>query len=263
MAVTLEDIYEDHETFNDKQRNKIKKAAKGQLVDLQSLISSYADKDGKIDRRRMNKLIRDLDGIERGLRDELMGSLEDFTDETSEWSAKKLAGVFGITASAAYLSRIRKQVRKDVISRKGTDGLRLKDRVRTVSGNIQDEVTKVIRQSVTRGVSATEIINKVREKYEKELWKVDRITRTEGHTAFRSAVMENSRTEDGNPGWVLFHEGTCGRPDHHTHNCYDLQRENRHGMGNGIFKTSDKDILTPHPNCTSWITLLDEEGRDR
>lgn len=262
MAIDLKDLYEDHENFNDKQIRKIKRVARSQLAEVQDLISSYADKDGKIDRRRMNKLLRELDAVERDIRDEVMESLEDFADETSERSAKKIAGLLGITASSAYLSRIRKQVRRDVINSKGEDGLRLRDRVWSVSGNIRDELTKTIRQSVRRGEPVTDIIGKAKDAYDGELWKMDRIVRTEGLTAFRSAVLESARRKDGKPGWVRFHEGTCGRPDHYTHNCYELEREDRHGMGKGVFKTSDKDILRPHPNCTSWITFLDDEGRD-
>lgn len=261
MALDISEVYEQHEKFNEKQWSKIRKAARGKLADIQDLVSSYANDDGKIDRRRKNKLIRELDDIEQDIRDETMSAFEEFTDDTAEWSAKKLAAVIGVAASADLVSDVKKKVNKNVIRRKGDDDLKLKDRVWSASADVRDSTAREIRKSVIRGEPATKIIPRIRDEYDGELWKIQRMVRTEGPAAFRSAVIATAG-RGGREGWVRFHEGTCDRPDHPSHKCYELQREDRYGKGEGIFKASDSDIIVPHPNCTSWVVYLEDEGSD-
>lgn len=258
VDAALRKIAEDYKKLNKEQQRKIVRTFERSIADIYELLAAYEESDGTIKRTRINKLLRELDEIERRMIDDGMAAFERVVvEETSEWTVAKVATIAGVALTAAHLTRVRARVERDVFRRLEKDGLQLFDRIWAVAGNVRDEIAKTIRESVIRGESVSSIIPKIRRVYKKETWKIERLARTEGSTAFRSATLENAR-QSKHVRWVLFHEGTCGRPDHHRHNCYHLAREDRYGEGPGIYKTTDTNILMPHPNCTSWISYVIE-----
>ena len=264
VDAALRKIAADYKRLNKEQQKQIVRTFERSMADVYELLAAYEEPDGTIKRTRISKLLRELDEVERRMRDDGISAFKRvIVEETSEWAAAKVAAIAGVALTAAYLARVRTRVERDVFRRPEKDGLWLSDRIWAVAGNVRDELAKTIRESVIRGESVSNIISKIRRVYEMETWKIERLARTEGSTAFRSATLENAR-QSKHVKWVRFHEGTCGRPDHHRHNCYHLAREDRHDQGTGIFKTTDTDILMPHPNCTSWISYVieREEGVD-
>src|SRR5690606_10377187 len=119
---------------------------RGELADL---LADFAGKDGIIKRQRTSRILRELDEIERSLREHGTLALEKIIEDSSEWTTAKLAGAIGI--SAASFDRINNHVVKYVIKRFGEDGLVLSDRIWGLSGEIRDEIATVIRSNIIRG----------------------------------------------------------------------------------------------------------------
>lgn len=226
---------------------------RGELADL---LADFADDDGTIKRQRASRVLRELEAIERSIREHGTVAFERIIEESSEWTTAKLAGVIGI--SAAGMERVNKHVVNYVIKRFGEDGLVLSDRVWGLSGEIRDEISTVLRSSIIKGEGINAMIPKIRQVYDNETWKIRRLARTESVTAHRAATSYNAQASDV-VEYVQFHDGTCGHKDHHKHACYALAQKDKYRKGNGVYKPTDTEIWLPHPNCSSFITyILDE-----
>lgn len=226
--------------------------------ELSNLLAEYADDDGTIKRQRASRLLRDLDVIERDMRKYGDKALLDIIEESTEFTTKNVAKAAGITLTTTQYDRINKHVLKYIINRFGDDGLVLSERVWGLSGEIRDELSTTIRSSIIKGEGVNAMIPKIRKTYDNESWKIRRLARTESVTAHRAATSYNAQASDL-VKYVQFHDGNCGRKDHHRHRCYELVNEDRYGKGAGVYKPSDTEIWLPHPNCTSYISyILDE-----
>lgn len=226
--------------------------------ELAELLADFSDEDGVIKRQRAARVLRELDEIEKSLRTHGTIALDKIIEESSEWTTGKVSKALGISMTAANFDRINEHVVKYVIKRHGDDGLVLSDRIWGLSGEIRDEIATVIRSNIIKGEGINAMIPQIRKVYENETWKIRRLARTEGVTAHRAATSYNAQASDI-VKWVKFHDGTCGRKDHHKHKCYKLAKRDPHGQGAGIYKPTDTEIWSPHPNCTSSISyVLDE-----
>ena len=226
---------------------------KGELAEL---LADYADSDGIIKRQRAARVIRELDEIEKSLRANGAAVINEIIEESSDWTTAIIAPAIGVSAASKGL--VNKHVVKYVAKRFGEDGLVLSDRIWGLSGEIRDELSTVIRSSIIKGEGINAMIPKIRQVYDNETWKIRRLARTESVTAHRAATSYNAQ-ESELVKWVEFHDGTCGHRNHRLHRCYALAQEDRYGEGNGIYKPTDTEIWSPHPNCTSHISyVLDE-----
>jgi|SRR5690625_158 len=221
--------------------------------EVSDMLADFAGADGIVKRRRMSRLLRDLDEIEASLRLNGTVALEGIIEESSEWTTTKTAGALGISLSATQFDRINKHVAKYVIKRFGEDGIVLSDRIWGLSGEIRDEISTVLRSGIIRGDGINAMIPRIRRVYDNESWKIRRLARNESVTAHRAAIGYNAE-ESGVVEWVQFHHGVK-----QTDACVELSREDRYGKGRGVFKPSDTDIWMPHINCTGYSTyVLDE-----
>lgn len=226
---------------------------RGELADL---LAEFAGDDGIIRRQRLGRVLRDLDAIEASMRKTGVDSLESIIKESSEWTTAQLAGTIGVGSSVQI--GVNRHVFDYMVKRFESDGLVLSDRVWGLSGEIRDELSKVIRSNIIKGEGINAMIPQIRKVYENETWKIRRLARTESVTAHRAATSYNAQESDI-VKWVRLHEGMGARRGAHHHKCHILANEDRYGEGKGIFKPTDTDIWLPHPNCTSWITyVLDE-----
>ena len=224
--------------------------------ELAEMLADFADSDGVIKRQRAARVIRELDEIEKSIRAGGATVLNNIIEESSEWTSAKIAGAIGV--SAASMERVNKHVFNYAIKRFGEDGLVLSDRIWGLSGEMRDELSTVIRSSIIKGDGINAMIPKIRQVYGNETWKIRRLARTESVTAHRAATSYNAQ-ESELVKWVEFHDGTCGHRNHRSHRCYALAQEDRYGEGSGIYKPTDTEIWSPHPNCTSSISyVLDE-----
>lgn len=245
----------EYNAFNEKQQAYAIREigrVRGELADM---LADFADDDGTIKRRRIAMVLRELDEIETSLRERGTVALETVIKQSSEWTTRKITKAIGISLSKSAFDRVNEHVIKYVVKRFGEDGLVLSDRIWGLSGEIRDELSSVIRSSLIRGDGINAMIPRIRRVYENETWKIRRLARNESVTAHRAAISYNARESDV-VKWVKFHAGVK-----RSEACVALARENRYGIGPGVFKPTDTDIWMPHVNCTSYISyILDERG---
>src|SRR5690625_2423059 len=107
-------------------------------ADTAELSAEYADKNGEISRRRLSRLLRDMDEIERELRKNGEQALFNIIEESSEWTTRKIGGIPGVKLSASQFDRINRHVVRYVYGRCGDDNIVLSDRRWGLSGEIRD-----------------------------------------------------------------------------------------------------------------------------
>lgn len=229
--------------------------------DIADLLADYSTKDGTIKRQRLARLLRELDEVETLMRNYGTTALDSVINESATFASSginagmtKTVGV-GAVASA-QLERLNKDVFEYVIKRYGDDGLVLSDRIWRLSGDMRDEISKVLRADIIRGESVSTMIANVRKVQDNETWKIRRLVVTEGNTAYRTATSYNAKRSDVVKG-VRIHRGKANVA---SHMCTILSKEDRYGLGAGVFLPTDSEIYNPHVNCTSFLTYeLDEE----
>ena len=221
--------------------------------ELAELLGEFADDEGKISRRRARMVTRELDVIEQSLREHGEIALNNIIEETTEWTVDRVNKGLGITISASSFDRVNENVLKYVTKRFGDDGLVLSERIWGLSGEIRDDLSKVIRSGIIRGEGINTMIPKLRKVFDNETWKIRRLARNESVTAHRAAIGYNAQESDV-VKWVQFHHGVKN-----TEECVGLANEDRYGKGKGVFKPTDTDIWNPHVQCTGYSSyVLDE-----
>jgi len=228
--------------------------------DIADLLADYAGVDGTIVKRRLNGLLRDLDVIERQIRTNGMTALEHVINDTAGWTTGAIHGAMVQTLGAAVvadvtLDVIDRGVFQYVIRRFGSDGLVLSDRVWRFAGEQRDELNRVLRSAILRGQPVNSMIADVRKIIDNDTWKIRRLVTTESATAQRVSEAYYAKASPVVQA-LLLQEGACGRKDHDKHRCHELAREDRHGLGAGVFLPDDSEYFSPHPQCTSWYTYV-------
>src|SRR5690625_5741647 len=89
-------------------------------ADTAELLAEYADKNGEISRRRLSRLLRDMDEIERELRKNGEQALLNIIEESSEWTSSKIEAIPGGVLSESQFVRINRHVVRSVVGRFGT-----------------------------------------------------------------------------------------------------------------------------------------------
>src|SRR5690625_4197149 len=243
----------DYGAFNRKQQAYAVREIGRVRGELSDMLAEYADSDGIIKRQRANRLLRDLDSIERSLRENSTAAIENVVNESSEWTTRRVNRGTGIGLSSRQFDRVNDKVVKYVVRRFGDDGLVLSDRIWGLAGEIRDEMATVIRSGIIRGDGINAMIPRIRQVYDKETWKIRRVARTESLTAHRAAISYSAAESDV-VKWLQFHAG-----DDRSDACVKLAEADPHGQGAGVYKPNDTEIWSPHPNCTSYTTyILDE-----
>jgi hypothetical protein len=264
LDAALEKLAGDYQKLNDKQIDFAIKEIARVRGDISDMLSDYADKDGIIKRERMARLLRELDEVEALVREYGTTAMDAVIKETSSFAnAGANAAIVGAVGTGALVTasmeRLNRDVFEYVVRRFGEDGLILSDRVWNLSGEMRDELSKVLRADILRGEAVSTMIANVRRVHENETWKIKRLVVTEGNTAYRAATSMNAERSDI-VQWVKINESGRRHRHHPSHRCYKLACEDNYGQGAGVFKPSDSQIYMPHPNCSSFITyVIDEE----
>ena len=162
-----------------------------------------------------------------------------------------MTSAIGVSAvTKAQIDRLNKDVFEYVVRRFGEDGLVLSDRIWNLSGNMRDELSKVLRADIIRGESVNTMIANIRRVHDNETWKIRRLVVTEGNTAYRTATVYNADRSDV-VKVLRIHRGKANRPEHR---CTQLELADKHGIGSGLYYPSDFEIYNPHINCTGFLT---------
>jgi hypothetical protein len=263
LDVALEKLAGDYQKLNDKQIAFAIKEIARVRGDISDLLADFAESDGTIKRQRLSRLLRELDEVETLIRGYGTTAMDAIIVESAAFAAAGanagLVGAIGTGALVtAQMERLNRDVFEYVVKRFGEDGLILSDRVWNLSGEMRDELSKVLRADILRGEAVSTMIANVRRVHENETWKIKRLVVTEGNTTYRAATAMNAERSDI-VEWVKINESGRRHRHHPSHRCYKLAREDNYGMGAGIFKPSDSQIYMPHPNCSSFITYVIDE----
>lgn len=230
--------------------------------EVAELLTEFSGDDGTVKRQRLGRLLKELDGIEKSLRENGTVALERVVTESSNFATEGLnkgtEKILGIPMISAGIEKINKQSVDYVLRRFGDDGLVLSDRVWVMSGEIRDSISSVIRTGIIRGDGVGSMVRDVRKAYDNETWKIKRLVVTEANTAYRVASansVKNSEVSD----YVRINENGSRHRNHTNHTCYKLANADKYGEGNGVYKPTDTEIYMPHPQCSSYITAVLKE----
>lgn len=252
-------IADEYHTLNERQAAFAIKEVGRVRAEVAELITEFAASDGTIKRQRLSRLLRELDGVERDLRqygtaamDEIIGKSAAFT--TTAVSAG-FASVTGAPLITGSFERLNRDVFNYVTRRFGEDDLVLSGRIWRMTGEVRLALEASLRSDIIRGESVGKMVANVRKVYDNETWKIKRLVVTEGNTAYRTAsAMSAGRSEVVD--WVQLNENGARHRNHENHHCYVLAKEDRYGRGNGIFKPEDSEIYMPHVQCSSYISAV-------
>ncbi|MDA2116704.1 hypothetical protein PDN31_15245 [Bacillus cereus] len=252
----LDEISKQYEKENEKQVEETVTAIMLTRLFLLDLINDY-QKDGVVKRGRLTSLLRDLDHYENEFRKQAGASFEKVITDTANWTTSRLAETnLGVT----NLDSVNQQIVRNMLKRRGEDGLILSDRVWNLAGDMRAELTKVIRPAVLKGESISSISQKIREVHDNEKWKIERVAITESNNTHRAATIYNGNESDIVTGYKLIDNGHRHRY-HSRHMCYKLARRDAYGLGPGRYpKKIPESLLTqlisPHPQCSSRLNYI-------
>jgi hypothetical protein len=260
LDAALKKLAIDYQPLNTKQQAFAIKEIGRVRGDLGDILADYAGKDGIIKRQRASRLLRELDEVETLIRQYGTTAMDTIIKDSAKYATTGinagLATIGATVAIAAQMERLNRDVFEYAVKRFGEDGLVLSDRIWRLSGDMRDDLSKVLRADIIRGESVSTMIANVRRVHENETWKIRRLVVTEGNTAHRAATAMNASRSDVVTA-IRVHRGAANRPEHR---CTQLENTDRYGMGAGLFKTSDSDIYMMHVNCTGYLTYeLDEK----
>src|SRR5699024_12705808 len=74
--------------------------------EISDMLADYANNKGKITRRRLSRLLHDLDEIEESIREHGELALNSIIEQSSEWTVRNVNKAIGITLSTSSFDRI-------------------------------------------------------------------------------------------------------------------------------------------------------------
>jgi hypothetical protein len=255
----LEKSARQYQRLNTKQQRFVIAEIDRTRLEMIDVLNEYTGANNTIAKARLNSLLRDLESLEQSIRRYGTSSMETVINESAAASTAAASGAVtsAVGESAAIgvaLGGINERSAQYVATRFADDGLQLSDRVWQLAGDTRDELNRVIRSSIIRGDSLSKMTANVRKVYANETWKIERLVKTEGNTAYR--VGNSYYAQESNVVKALKINDHAGHPRHHTHKCYEYAHQNPYGWGEGVFKPTETKIFAPHPNCTSWLSYV-------
>lgn len=258
LNAILEKTASKYDGINDDLKDYAVKEIDRTRLELTDLLMAYANADDTINVTRINSLLTDLNKIKQQVYETGLDVMQNVITQSAEMgvsgSTVALGTAVGAVASAEItedvFNRISAEAVRYVVQRFGEDGLVLSDRVWQLSGQQSAELESVIRSGIIRGESVSTLVAKVRRVYANETWKIKRLVITEGNVAYRTGsayVAQQSKFVKG----IRIHRGEADRPEHR---CSQLEKIDRYGLGKGVFIPTDHEVLSPHVNCTSFVT---------
>lgn len=131
----------------------------------------------------------------------------------------------------------------------------LKQRAAMLAAETTADVRSVIRQGVLGGEDVQSIVKKVRKTFSDTDWKVERLVESEVYGAYRYQFAQT--TSENGFDWIRIHETFPRHPRRRYHRCYTLANADPYGRGKGVYKSTDIEIFYPHPQCTSWLEVVE------
>lgn len=233
-------------------------------ADINDILVEYANKDGTIPEHRIRTLTNELNDIESGIGDTFFESIDKSITETSKKAEKIIIGalittlgaslVFGGKGGRPNSGKIVKEISEYVFNR-NVNGVKLSNRINSVTGILRDEIQRAIRQGINLRESITGISRRVKKAFEKTSWQIKRVFTTELPIALRTGIATiGGRTGIVKAVKIIDNRGR--HKNHENHECYRLAEQDKYGMGKGIYKPQDTFIFDPHPQCSAYFQYI-------
>lgn len=234
---------------------KLKTDVRSVERDLEELLDEFTANDDTINRGRVARLLREIDALTSEQADIMF-------EDTTEGMSKATGAVVAFLVANIGFTRNKYQLDAsgDVALRRWVDDLNMLDRTRIIGGSYGDEIRGIIRQGAYRDVPISQIKRQVRQVYDGKDWQLDRLVTSEVENTHR---LQFGHTVQENGGeWIQINEYFPASKNRENHECYVYAREDNYGKGQGVFRVSDTKIYSPHPQCTSYLTVpnVDREG---
>lgn len=270
MTFSYQDFNKDKQKFAEYDLRRIQK-------EISEMLADKMLKDGTLSKNNFLRIQSELNMYEKRMRDTMNIHVTDTIKDSAKFATSGIQKEFMDNFGGHFLppdamQQINENVIEYVANRFSGGPIVLSEKTwlesntkqpnfvegatwQTAAG-IRDAIEQEIRTGIILGQSVSEIIPRVRKAFDAETWKIKRLVVTEGNTAYRTATaMSAERSEVVD--WVQMHKGLADRDNHM---CSILSKQDNYGMGEGIFKATDMQIYSPHPNCTGFITYVVNEG---
>ena len=174
-------------------------------------------------------------------------------------SSVELSIVATTSALSDELETVESMDSKEVVEEPDEDNFTLSDKAAFTALTYSQLLQKKIRESINRGDALDGTIANVSEALEEKQWVLRRLVVDESFTVYRRQFV--NVMEDNGLNWLRIHETFPRHPRRKSHECYFYAKEDKYGKGAGVFRTTDTKIYKPHPQCTSWLEIVDiDEG---
>lgn len=237
----IEQIYKD-------TRSKTMADYNGNIEDILSEIDKYGTNEGKIDRRKLSRILDKVDEKQRKQARDIFDDTTEGMSLTTKATALFLVANVGVITNEAEYNAM-----EEIALTRWLDDINLRDRTSILAGQQADEIRNIVRQGVYRDTPLSEVRQQVRDKYVGDEWKVDRIVESEVYNTHRLQFGKTAR--ESGLQYVQFNEFFPASKNRERHECYTYAREDNYGKGQGIFHIDDDKIYSPHPRCTGYLSI--------
>src|SRR5690625_8050560 len=103
-------LYRDYGALKETQQAYASRECCRVRGEISVMLADYANNKGKITRRRLSRLLRDLDVIEESIREHGELALNSIIAQSSEWTVRNVNKAIGITLATSRFDRIQYDV---------------------------------------------------------------------------------------------------------------------------------------------------------
>ena len=226
------------------------------LYEYRDVLEKYADRKGEINRSKLRKLMNEIDSVS----DEYGEVLYEESASSMETAAKIVVAYMVAELGLRFISEpMRRSELED--SLRYIDGLSVRDRTVLIAGTLADKVRTEVRRGVYNGDSVNAIYSDISDLIDDEEWQSKRVISSEVNNTMRLQVGD-VLAENGDVYCQFYESELCTHRNHNRHRCHLLAKENRYGLGAGVFKLTDMEIYFPHPQCRGYIGRWSGSGDD-
>ncbi|EUJ44404.1 hypothetical protein [Paenilisteria rocourtiae] len=254
----FEDLAAQFVILDEKQQRRFTKSVDNIRLEVLDVLETYADENSVIPASRRAQVLRAFDTIEQQLYATMSVVLQAILVETATWTIEKVNKYLARNMDAEAQADLVQAVVKNVVSRREpADELQLSDRLYRLSGDLTDDFRKTVRLSISRKQTINKTGREIKAAVDSREWHYKQLSGSESPVTYRKAIGEIAKKSEQVKA-VRLHAGVK-----RSRICLGLSKENRHGLGAGVFlPEKDDDIYSPHPKCTSFLTyeLTNEEG---
>lgn len=226
------------------------------LYEYRDVLEKYADRKGEINRYKLRKLMNEMDSVSNEYGEVLYEESASSVENATKIVVAFMAAEFGLR----FISEpMRRSELED--SLRYNDGLSVRDRTVLIAGNLADKVRTEVRKGVYNGDSVNAIYSDISDLIDDEEWQSRRVISSEVNNTMRLQVGD-VLAENGDVYCQFYESKLCTHKNHNKHRCHLLAKENRYGLGAGVFKLTDMEIYFPHPQCRGYIGRWSGSGDD-